>query len=159
MQYLVRQSLFSMGGNFTIDDAHGTPVLWVRGAIFGLGRKLDLLDAGGAVIVRIQQRAVSVQHTYEISHDGRPVCEVRKDLSNPFGSHFSVRGAGAEYDVRGDGSSWNYAISVRGTLVATIGAPPSRGGSAFVVDMAPDQNVPLILAIAIAIDAIGHAEG
>ena len=159
MRYLVRQSLFSTGGNFTIDDARGTPVLWVRGATFGLGRKLDLLDASGAVIVHIQQRAVSVHHTYEISHDGRQVCEVRKDLSNPFGSHFSVRGAGTEYDVRGDGSSWNYAISARDILVATIGMPPSRGGSSFVVDMAPDQNVPLILAIAIAIDAIGQGEG
>ena len=29
---------------------------------------------------------------------------------------------------------------------------------AFVVDMAPDQNVPVILAIAIAIDEIGRAE-
>ena len=158
MQYLVRQSLFSRGGNFTIDDAYGTPVLWVRSAILSLGRKLDLVDASGAVIVRIQQRAVSVHHTYEISHDGQPICEVRKDLSNPFGSHFSVRGPGTEYDVRGDRSSWNYAISVQGILVATIGMPPSRGGSAFVVDMEPSQNVPVILAIAIAIDEIGHAE-
>ena len=158
MHYLVRRSLFSLGGSFTIDDAQGTPVLWVRSAIFSLGRKLDLMDANGMVIVRIQQRAVSAHHTYEISHNGQPICEIRKDLSNPFGSHFSVRGPGANYDVRGDSTNWNYAISIQGVLVATIGMPLGLARGSFVVDVAPGQYVPMILALSIAIDAMSHLE-
>jgi uncharacterized protein YxjI len=51
----LKDKLFSLGGDLTIQDDQGRDVYFVDGKVLSLGRRLEIKDMAGEILATIQQ--------------------------------------------------------------------------------------------------------
>lgn len=156
MRYMLRRKLFSLGGDFTIKDENGQDRFLVRGQVFSFGHHLTFEDLQGNELATIQQKVLSFQPTYEITHAGLEMAEVRKQLSF-FSERFTVDIPGAD-DLEVQGDVWNheYAFLRDGQTVAQVSQQWFSFTDTYGVEVLPGIDDVLILACAVVIDEVNE---
>ena len=81
MRYQMKQKIWAMGDDFTIQDAEGRDVFLVDGKAFSFGDKLSFQDMAGNELAYIAQKVMSFKKRYEIYHGGQIFAEVVKEFS------------------------------------------------------------------------------
>lgn len=157
MRYLLRRKLFSLGGDFTIKDENEQDRFRVRGQIFSLGRHLTFEDLQGNELATIQQKVLSFQPTYEITHGGLEMAEVHKRLSL-FAEHFTVDIPGTDdLDVRGDIWNHEYEFVRDDQVVAAVSQQWFSLADTYGVEVMAGMDDVLILACAVVIDEVNES--
>src|SRR5829696_7695970 len=90
MRYVMKEKLFALGDDFTIQDENGRDVYFVDGKAFSLGDQLSFQDPDGHELAFIKQRLLSWGKTYEIARDGQVVAVVKKHLFGFLHHRFTV---------------------------------------------------------------------
>ncbi len=154
-RFILKDKLFSIGGDLTIQDDQGRQVYLVDGKLLSIGRRLDIKDMSGQVIATIQQRVISLRRTYDIHLPGNVTVSITKALFSPFVDRLKVDVPGpGDLDVHGDLLHHEYSIDLRGREVARVTKRWVSLVDAFGVDIDEGQDPLLILATAVVIDQI-----
>ncbi len=158
IHYKMRQRLVSIGDDFWIETDTGQRAYKVDGKALRIRKTLIFEDASGRQLAKIQERMARVKDSMEIEGpDGRRLAMVKKALITPLRDRWVVKIAdGPDLDVQGRILDHEYTISGGRTAVATVSKKWFRVADSYGVEVAPDQDPVVILAVTVAIDMMAH---
>jgi uncharacterized protein YxjI len=154
----MRQKLVSIGDDYWIEDESGERAFRVDGKALRLRDTLDLEDAHGTKVCRIQTRVLHIRDSMAIEDpEGRQLALVHKALISPLRERWKVDlPDDREWKVQGNIVDHEYEIEDDGRKIAEVSKRWFRVRDTYGVEIAPDQDQPLVLAVAIAIDTMSH---
>src|SRR6188472_527189 len=153
-RFLMREKLFAIGDDFWIENDRGERAYKVNGKAFRLRQTFVLEDAGGDEVARIQERKLTIRDKIAIERGGDTAATVRKALVG-IRDRFAIDVEhGDDMKAHGNVLDHEYEIERDGDTVATVSKKWFRVRDSYGVDIAADEDVPLILAITVAIDAL-----
>ena len=154
MRFVLKDKLFSLGGDLTIQDDHGREVYFVDGKVLSLGRRLEIKDMSGEVVATIQQRLIALRPSYDIHLPNRVDVTISKRLSL-FTDRLKIDVPGwDDLEVHGDLLHHEYVVERGGREVAAVTKRWVSLVDAYGVDIAEGQDDLLILASAVVIDQL-----
>jgi uncharacterized protein YxjI len=159
MRYVLKQKFWSWGEDFTIKDADGEEAFFVDGRAFSIGNKLSFQDMEGNEMAFIRQKLLSWGPAYEITADGQLVAVVKKHLFTLFRCKFTVDVPGPDdLEAKGDFLDHEYSFERAGRTVAGVSKKWFSWTDTYGVDVSEGEDDVLILASAVVIDLICHAD-
>jgi uncharacterized protein YxjI len=158
--YQMRQKLVSIGDDYWIENDRGERVYKVNGKALRLRKTLVFEDDRGAELVKIQERMLHVRDTTEIEdRDGNRVAIVKKALITPLRDRWSVKVAdGPDLEVKGNILDHEYTIEDHHAKAAEVSKKWFRIADTYGVQVAPEQEPVVILAITAVLDTMAHPE-
>ena len=163
MRYVLRQRLWSLGGDFAVRDADGTDRFYVNAKVFTLSNEMVFEDAERRPVARVNRRLLAIGHAYDIWREEQLFATVREGwlpvVRYRFGVDVTPAGPGPE-DVSITGDFWNhdYAFERAGRPIATVSRRWFSLADSFGVDVADDADAVLILACAVVVDLCTRKE-
>lgn len=152
IRYQMRQKLLSVGDDSWIEDEHGNKAFKVNGKAMHMRDTFVLEDMSGNEVAKIQERKLHVRDTMAIERGGKKIATVHKRLVG-FRDHLKVEiEEGADMKVHGNLFDHEYEIEGPDGKVAEISKKWFRVRDTYGVEIAADQDVPLILAITVAVE-------
>jgi uncharacterized protein YxjI len=158
-QYQMRQKLVSIGDDYWIQNDAGERVFRVDGKAMRLRNTLDLEDAHGTQLCRIQTRVLHIRDSMEIEGpDGDRLALVHKALVSPLRERWKVDRPDEQEDwtVQGNIVDHEYEIEADGRKIAEVSKKWFRARDTYGVQIAPDENTALLLAVTVAVDTMAH---
>ncbi len=150
----MREKLLSIGDDFWIENGQGERAYKVNGKAFHLRKTFVLEDHSGAEVARIQERKLTIRDKMAIERGGDTVATVHKALVG-LRDRFAIDVEhGADMKAHGNIVDHEYEIERDGDTIATVSKKWFRMRESYGVDVAADEDVPLILAITVAIDSL-----
>src|ERR1700733_2630934 len=137
MRYLVRERIFAIKDDFWVTDEHGNRVFFINARFLSLHHTLVLEDVSGNKLAATVHKAVfsPLHHKamIDLHHGGR-----LEAVGNIIDKDFEIR----------DGHR----------VVARVSRKWFRMRDTYGLDVAPDENDALFVAIAVCLDRIHHEE-
>ncbi len=123
-----------------------------------LRNTLDLEDAQGTKVCRIQTRVLHVRDSMAIEGpDGNQIALVHKALISPLRERWKVNLANDhEWKVQGNVLDHEYAIEQDDRKIAEISKRWFRVRDTYGVEIAPGEDQALVLAVSVAVDTMTH---
>src|SRR6266545_512284 len=124
----------------------------------GFGETCHLTDARGRHLCTVQKRVMHIRDTMEIEGpEGGRMAVVHKALISPLRERWKVDVEdGPDLAVRGNIVDHEYEVEAAGRKVAQVSKRWFRLRDTYGVEIAPDQNSALLLAVTVAIDEMAH---
>jgi uncharacterized protein YxjI len=155
--YQMHQQLFAIGDDFWIEDGAGRRTFMVDGKALRIRKTLDLQNERGQVLYKIREALLHVRDTMDIETDAGKVATVKKALISPFREHYSVEFEhGGKWEIQGKIADHEYRIDGPRGRVADVGKKWFRVRDTYGVQISPNQDEALVLAVAIVVDQISH---
>jgi uncharacterized protein YxjI len=157
-RYQLRQKMLSIGDDFWVEDEQGERVFRVDGKALRLRKTFHLEDMQGRRLCTIQKRVLHIRDTMEIEGpEGDRMALVHKALISPLRERWKVDVEdGTDLLAQGNIVDHEYEIEADGRKVAHVSKRWFRMRDTYGVEMAPDQNPELLLAVTVAIDDMAH---
>jgi uncharacterized protein YxjI len=158
VQYQMRQKILSIGGDYWIENDKGERVFRVDGKALRVRDTIDLEDPNGSKLCRIQSRVMHVRDTMDIEGpDGEQIARVHKALVTPLRERWKVDvESGPDLKVQGNIVDHEYEIEIDDRKIAEVSKRWFRVRDTYGVEIHPDEDPVLVLAVTIAIDAMAH---
>ena len=155
MKYQMREQMFAIGDDYWVVTESGERAFKVDGKALRIRKTLVLEDPSGAELFKVQEKKLHIRDTMDVERGGETVARIKKALITPLRDRFSVEVEGGEdMEAKGNVVDHEYEIERDGETVATISRKWFRVRESYGVDVAAGEDVPLILAITVAIDAL-----
>ncbi len=156
--YKMRQKLFAVGQDFFIENEAGQRVFKVDGKVLRVRDTLHFKDMQGKELCKIQQKVARIKDSMEIEGPGGDrLAMVKQAIISPVRDRWVVKiGNGPDLDVQGNILDHEYTIEEGRTKVAQVSKKWFRVADSYGVEVAPGQNVIVILACTVAIDMMAH---
>lgn len=157
-RYRMRQRLVSIGDDFWIENDRGERAFKVDGKALRIRKTLVFEDANGRELAKIQERMLRIKDAMEIEDaDGRRIAMVKKALITPLRDRWSVAiEDGPDLEVQGNIFDHEYTFKEGRNEVATVSKRWFRVADTYGVEIAPGQNVVVILAATVVLDMMAH---
>ena len=154
----MREKMFAIGDDSWIEDEAGERVYRVDGKALRMRKTLKLEDAGGNELCKIQERKLRVRDTMEIeAPDGSRMGLIQKAMITPLRERFEVEVPDQpELKVKGNIFDHEYKIKRDGDKIAEVSKKWLRMRDTYGIEIAPGEDEVLILAVAVALDAMEH---
>jgi uncharacterized protein YxjI len=158
VRYQMRQRLLSIGDDYWIEDDAGNRVFRVDGKAMRLRKTMYFEDAQGQRRCRIQKRVMHIRDTMEIEDpDGARIALVHKAMITPLRERWKVDVEhGPDLEVKGNIVDHEYAIEQDDRKVAEVSKKWFRLRDTYGVEIDPQQDALLLLAVTVAIDSMAH---
>lgn len=159
-RYQMREKLVSFGDDFWIENDRGERVFKVNGKMMRVRGTLEFENTEGKVKAQIQERMMRAKDSMAIEDDkGHKVAEVKRALITPIRERWVVRiNDGPDLEVKGDLLAHEYKIGDGKHKAAKVSKKWFRIRDSYGVQIEPDQDAAVILAVTVAIDAMVHPE-
>jgi uncharacterized protein YxjI len=156
--YRMRQKLVSIGDDYWIEDDQGERVFKINGKALRVRDTMILEDPHGRELFKIHQKMLHIRDTMEIKDgDGHDVATVKKALITPLRERFEVKVEhGDDLEVKGNIVDHEYKIERDGDKVAEVSKKWFRIADTYGVEIEPDQDQALILAVTAVVDSMTH---
>jgi uncharacterized protein YxjI len=158
-RYQMRQKLVSLGDDYWIQNDAGERVFRVDGKAVRLRNTLDIEDAHGTQLCRIQTRVLHIRDSMAIDDpDGERLALVHKALISPLRERWKVDRPDGEVDwtVQGNVVDHEYEIEADEVKIAEVSKKWFRARDTYGIQIAPNQNIGLLLAVTVAVDTMAH---
>jgi uncharacterized protein YxjI len=156
-RYKMRQRMFSIGEDFTIEDESGNPAFEVDGKFMSLRETFEIKDRQGNVVITMRGKLISLRARMDVFRGDAAVATITKALFSPFHDKFQVELAGGgSLRVDGDLFDHEYELHRDDAVIASVSKRWFTFTDTYGIDIAPGQDEPLILAIAVALDEMSH---
>jgi uncharacterized protein YxjI len=157
-RYQMREKLVSFGDDFWIENDRGERVFKVNGKMMRVRGTLEFENTEGKVEAQIQERMLRAKDSMAIEDGkGHKVSEVKRALITPIRERWVVKIAdGPDLEVKGDLLAHEYRIGDGKQKVAKVSKKWFRIRDSYGVQIEPNQNDAVILAVTVAIDAMVH---
>ena len=154
-KFQMREKLMAIGDDFWIEDEDGRRVFKVDGKAARLRDTFILEDANGNELAKIQEKKLSVRDKMTIER-GTTKATVHKRLLG-IRDHYIIEVDGAK-DLKAHGNivDHEYEIERDGDTIANVSKKWFRVRDSYGVEMAEGQDVALILAITVCVDAMAR---
>jgi len=158
-RYQMRQKLVSFGDDFWITNEAGQKVFKVDGKVLRVRDTLKFKDLQGNVLCQIQERMLRVKDSMAIEDGhGDKIAEVKKALITPLRDRWTVKiRNGPDMDVQGNILDHEYEITDGRRKIAQVSKKWFRVRDTYGVEVAPDQEDVVILAVSVALDNMAHS--
>ena len=158
-RYQMRQKLVSFGDDFWITNEAGQKVFKVDGKVLRVRDTLKFKDLQGNVVCQIQERMLRVKDSMAIEDGhGDKIAEVKKALITPLRDRWTVKiRNGPDMDVQGNILDHEYEITEGRRKVAQVSKKWFRVRDTYGVEVAPDEEDVVILAVTVALDQMAHS--
>jgi uncharacterized protein YxjI len=158
-RYQMRQKLISFGDDFYIHNEAGQKVFKVDGKVLRVRNTLHFKDLQGNTLCQVQERMLTIKDTVAIKDgQGTEIARVKKALITPLRDRWTVKiRNGPNLDVQGNILDHEYEIKDGRRKVAQVSKKWFRVRDTYGVDIAPDQEDVVILAITVALDNMAHS--
>ncbi len=159
MKFYIRERAWTIREELIVRDQNGNVAYKVKGKFFHIGDNLLLIDQRShEEVAHIKQRVIALTPHYEIYQNGAHWASLHEKLLHLFGERFKITLANGEvYHIQGNLWNWDFTVSnSQGDLLAQISKRISLFEDSYGVDIAQNVNVPLMIALAIAIEMIRH---
>ena len=152
----MREKLLSIGDDFWIEDEQGERVYKVDGKALRIRETFVLEDRDGNERAKIREKKLSVRDTMRVERNGETLATIHKALVG-IRDRFDIDvERGGEMKARGNIVDHEYEIKREGDVVASISKKWFRVRDSYGIDIASGEDVPLILALAVALDEMAH---
>ena len=153
-RYRMHEKLVSIGDDYWIENGQGQRVFKVDGKAMRIRSTLLFEDPQGRELVKIQERKVRVRETMDIEGPGgEALAEIHKAMVTPLRDRYTVKmPGGPDLEVQGNIVDHEYTIEAGGRKVAEVSRKWFRVRDTYGVEVAPDQNDVVILAVTVGID-------
>lgn len=152
-RYQMREKLLSIGDDYWVEDESGQRVFKVNGKALRIRDTFVLEDVAGREVAKIQERKLHVRDTMKIEWSGHEAT-VHKALVG-LRDRFKIEvDDGPDLSAHGNLVDHEYEIERDGDTVARVSKKWFRVRESYGVEVAPDQDDALILAITVSIDAL-----
>jgi len=157
-RYQMRQKLIAFGDDFYIENEAGQRVFKVDGKVLRVRDTLVFKDMQGNKLCQIQERMLRIKDVMAIEDgNGTKVAEVKKALITPLRDRWTVKiRNGPDLDVQGNILDHEYEIKEGRRKVAQVSKKWFRIRDTYGVEVAPDQEDVIILAVTVALDQMAH---
>ena len=156
MIFAIKESFWSLGKDFTINDQKDKPVYRVLGKAFSWNNNLSFQDMKGNELARIKQKLLSFKPRFEIYVDDKKFAEVVKEWSW-FKQKFTLDIPGPnDYTITGSFWQHEFTFEREEKVVATVSKERFSWSDTYGVDIVEGEDVVSILATCIVIDQILH---
>ena len=157
-RYQMRQKLVSFGDDFWIENDRGERVYKVNGKMMRVRGTLEFENTEGKVKAQIQERMLRAKESIAIEDGkGDKVAEVKRALITPIRERWVVKIAdGPDLEVQGDLLAHEYRIGEGKHKAAKVSKKWFRIKDTYGVQIEPNQDDAMILAVTVAIDAMVH---
>jgi uncharacterized protein YxjI len=157
-KYVMREKMFAIGDDSWIEDEAGDRVYRVNGKVMRMRTTLKLEDLEGNELCKIQERKLRVRDMMEIeAPDGSRMGLIQKAMITPLRERFEVEVPDQpELKVKGNILDHEYTIKRDGDKVAEVSKKWLRMRDTYGIEIEPGQDEVLILAVAVALDAMEH---
>jgi uncharacterized protein YxjI len=157
-RYQMREKLVAFGDDYYIQNEAGKKVFKVDGKVLRVRDTLKFKDLRGKVLCQIQERMLRIKDVMAIEDArGQKVAEVKKALITPLRDRWTVKiRNGPDLDVQGNILDHEYEITAGRRKVAQVSKRWFRVRDTYGVEIAPDQEDVLILAVTVALDQMAH---
>ena len=153
----MREKMFSIGDDYWIEDNHGERVFKVDGKALRVRDTLIIEDRTGAELCKIQEKKLRVRDTMDIERGGDTLATVKKAMITPLRDRYAVNVRdGADLDVRGNIVDHEYTVERDGKKVADVSKRWFRVRDTYGIEVAPDEDDALIVAITVCVDRMSH---
>jgi uncharacterized protein YxjI len=151
----MREKMMAIGDDYWIEDGDGRKVFKVNGKAARLRETFILEDANGNELSKIQEKKLTVRDKMTIERGGTRAT-VRKRLLG-IRDHYIIEVEGGE-DLKAHGNivDHEYEIERDGNTVAKVSKKWFRVRDTYGVQLAEGQDVALILAITVCVDAMAR---
>jgi len=158
-RYQMRQKLVSIGDDFYIKNEAGQNVFKVDGKVLRVRDLLIFKDMEGKKLCQIQERMLHIKDTMAIEDgDGNKIAEVKKAIITPVRDRWTVKiRNGPDLEVQGNILDHEYEIKEGRRKVAQVSKKWFRVRDTYGVEVAPDQEDIVILAVTVALDNMAHS--
>lgn len=156
--YQMREKLLAIGDDFWIEDAGGQRVFKVDGKAIRFRDTFILEDATGQEVAKIKEKKLAVRDTMTIEYAGRDA-KVHKRMLGIRDRYVVDFDGGDDYTAKGNFVEHEYEIERDGDKVAEVSKKWFRIRESYGVAIKPDQDVALMLAITVCIDAMAGGPG
>jgi len=157
-RYQMREKLVAFGDDYYIHNEAGQKVFKVDGKVLRVRDTLKFKDMQGHVLCQIQERMLRIKDVMAIEDaQGNKIAEVKKALITPLRDRWTVKlRNGPDLDVQGNILDHEYEITEGRSKVAQVSKKWFRIRDTYGVEVAPDQEDVLILAVTVALDQMAH---
>jgi uncharacterized protein YxjI len=157
-RYQMRQKLISIGDDFYIKNEAGQNVFKVDGKVLRVRDTLQFKDLKGNILCQIQERMLRIKDSMAIEDgDGKKIAEVKKALITPLRDRWTVKiRSGPDLDVQGNILDHEYEIKDGRRKVAQVSKKWFRVRDTYGVEIAPNQEDIVILAVTVALEQMAH---
>jgi len=156
-KYRMREKVFSIGDDFWIENEAGERAYKVNGKALRIRDTLVLEDPAGAELFTVQEKKLHVRDTMDVERDGQTVATIKKALVTPLRERFSVDVEGGDdMEAKGNIVDHEYKIERNGDRVAEVSKRWFRVRDTYGIEIAPDQDEALILAVTVCIDQMAR---
>lgn len=154
--FFMKQKVWTLGDHFKIVDEHGNPRFTVQGRVFSLGDRLTISDINGHELAFIKQELFSLGKQYRIFRNQKLWARVHKKITL-FKDKYIIDVHGQDdYIISGDVTDHRYTCIRKGKPAAFITKKWFSWGDSYSIEIGPDEDDLLLLAIAIVIDMTSH---
>jgi len=152
--YKMREKMISLGDDFFIENQDDDRGFKVNGKALRVRETLDFEDLHGHELCKIQERMMRVKDSIAIEGPrGETLAMVKKAMIAPLRERWVVKiGDGPDLDVQGNILDHEYSIEAGSSKIAEVSKRWFRLSDVYGVEIEPEQNDALILAITVAID-------
>jgi uncharacterized protein YxjI len=159
-RFQMREKLIAFGDDYWIEDADGDRVFKVDGKALRLRKTLDFEGLDGEKLCRVQTRVLHLRDTMAIeTPDGETMATVHKALITPLRERWQVDVAhGPDMEVQGNILDHEYEIEADGDKVAEVSKQWFRLRDTYGVQVSPEADTLLVLAVAVALDVMTHPD-
>ena len=156
-KYRMREKMFAVGDDFWIENEEGERAFKVDGKALRIRDTLVLEAASGGELYEIQEKKLTIRDKMEIERGGATVATVKKALITPLRDRFSVEVEGGEdMEAKGNIVDHEYEIERGGDKVAEVSKRWFRVRDTYGIEIRPDQDDALILAVSVCIDQLAR---
>jgi uncharacterized protein YxjI len=154
-RYIMRQRIFAIGQDFTINNAARQPVFKIDGKVRLVKESLKFRDMQGNLLYKLDERVIRIRESFDILNaNNQVVAKVHNAIIDPLRERFTIEIPGGQDMTTMGKVLWaQYDITRSGRPVAKISKQFSWiGRDQYVVDIFPGEDDCLILAITVVID-------
>ena len=155
LTFQMREKMFAIGDDYWIEDDKGERVYKVNGKALRLRQTFALEDRDGRELATIREKKLAIRDTMKVEIDGREA-RVRKRAIGIRDRFIVDLDEGEDYSAKGNFVDHEYEIERDGTKVAEVSKKWFRVRDTYGVQVFGEQDVPLILAVTVCIDALSH---
>jgi uncharacterized protein YxjI len=153
-RYRMQEKLLSIGDDYWIEDESGQRVFKVDGKAVRLRDTFVLQDVSGIEVAKIQERKLNLRDTMKIEIGGRSAT-VHKAIVGVRDRYKIDVDDGPGLSAHGNVVDHEYKIERDGDTVASVSKKWFRVRDTYGVEIAPEQDDVLILAITVCMDSMG----